>query len=153
MSLAAFPNAHIDDPQSCTSIYEIPDSKEFGIIAHSSLEEQNFGKLRDEILQMYCLSDDDLKVKVSKMFEYDQKGKLPLHISGFFVVLPRLEMYTRQQHYQLLTRVIKQATYAIRNTLMNVILNQIRYPEKATEFYINYILSQFISGDNQQIQE
>jgi CCR4-NOT transcription complex subunit 1 len=39
MSLAAFPNAHIDDPQSCTSIYEIPDSKEFGIIAHSSLEE------------------------------------------------------------------------------------------------------------------
>lgn len=37
------------------------------------------------------MNDDDLKLKVSKYFEYDQKFKLPSTISGFFLLLPRLE--------------------------------------------------------------
>lgn len=35
------------------------------------------------------LSEDDLRAKIIKYFEYDPKNKLPCHISGFFIILPR----------------------------------------------------------------
>ncbi|CAD8059603.1 unnamed protein product [Paramecium sonneborni] len=153
LSLAAFPNDQTDDPQSCTNIYDIPDSQKFGQIVHASLEEQNQIKIKEEILLMLNMNDEDLKIKISRYFEYDQKSKLPLQISGFFLLLPRLENLNIQQQRTLLTRIIKLSSFAIRYNVMNVILNQLRYPEKATEFYILYILSQFIIADNHQIQE
>ncbi|CAD8056662.1 unnamed protein product [Paramecium sonneborni] len=152
-SLAAYPNDQTDDPQSCTNIYDIEDAQKFGQIVHICLEESMQIKIKEEIQTMLNMNDDDLKLKVSKYFEYDQKFKLPSTISGFFLLLPRLENLNVQQQKTLLTRIIKLSSFAIRYNVMNVILNQIRYPEKATVFYIRYILSQFILGDNHQIQE
>ncbi|CAD8144744.1 unnamed protein product [Paramecium octaurelia] len=153
LSLAAYPNDQTDDPQSCTNIYDIADAQQFGQIVHACFEESTQAKIKEEIQYMLNMSDEDLKIKISKYFDYDQKSKLPCQISGFFILLPRHESLTIQQQRTLLTRIIKNSSYAIRNNVMNVILNQIRYPERATEFYIRYILQQFIVGDNFQIQE
>lgn len=69
------------------------------------------------------MNDEELKIKVSKYFDYDQKSKLPCHISGFFLILPRHENLSIQLQRALLTRIIKHSSFSIRNIVMNVILN------------------------------
>jgi uncharacterized protein YfaT (DUF1175 family) len=35
-------------------------------------------------------NDEELKVRIQKLFDYDDFRKIPYNISAFFVVLPRL---------------------------------------------------------------
>lgn len=39
---------------------------------------------------MLNMNEDELKIRVNNFFKWDLKGKLPLQITGFFIVLPRI---------------------------------------------------------------
>jgi len=70
MFLAAYPNKETTDPAACLNIYEIADSQAFAEIVHPAIEDQNFNRIRDEILNLVSMTDDELRSKL-KMFEHD----------------------------------------------------------------------------------
>lgn len=57
----------------------------------------------------------------------------------------------RNDSYNLIAKLIRQSDFKMREVLLNSIINQIKYPNLFTSYFINFILLIFLDGENEVI--
>lgn len=57
----------------------------------------------------------------------------------------------RKDSYNLIAKLIRQSDFKMREVLLNSIINQIKYPNLFTSYFINFVLIIFLDGDNEVI--
>jgi len=59
----------------------------------------------------------------------------------------------RKESYQLFVKLLRHSMLELRDIILNSIINNIRYPNLITYYFINFVLLIFLETDNENIQE
>jgi hypothetical protein len=68
------------------------------------------------------------------------------------MVIDRQKFYEiRKESYQLFAKLLRHSVLELRDIILNSIINNIRYPNLITYYFINFVLLIFLEMDNENI--